>query len=256
VKPNVSNVIEILKPLRKQLGSQSLSYWVLPNVILTLSGARAYCDGVFWDNDKKGLLEKWNKEIAASSEVIKKSAQVVWSEVGIKEARPGEEYAGYDLIFEAGLRYVLTETSLLSDNLLIKLEEQTSAEGFSQVIVDNLKSQPQFKDLSAENLKHIAFGILAGYPDRAIVESVMSWDTENDAFADPLMDANIRGANYYICPQPVYSYPRHLVNDSSITDNEKLWSSLLEDYYTSDFHKSLETERPFQQKMQELGNLR
>lgn len=259
MRPDANLAIKALSPLREQLGPQYLAYWVLPNVILTLSGARAYCDGVFWDNDEEDVLRKWGQEIAESAAIIKKGSKVLWSEQGIKEARPGEKYAGYDFIFEAGLLYVLTNTSLLSGALVDQLKHCATAEDFSKLMVDNLRSQTKFENLSAENLNDIAFGILVGYPDKAIVESVKSWQDEQDesnAFSESLMDADIRGANYYICPQPVYSYPRHLVNDSTITANEKLWSSILKDYYTSDFHQSLESETTFQQRMQELGNLK
>jgi predicted heme/steroid binding protein len=72
MKPNIDRVIEIFSAISQQLGPQYLAYWALPNTVLTLSGARAYSDGVFWGNDNKDLPEEWNEEIAESMEIVKK----------------------------------------------------------------------------------------------------------------------------------------------------------------------------------------
>lgn len=253
--PDSSRAITILTSLRDQLGPQYLSYWVLPNVVLTLSGARAYCDGVFWDDAKQGLLTGWSQEISESVKVIKKSEKVLWSKVGIEEARPGEKYTGYDIIFEIGLQYSLSHTQLLARTSFEQVKNIGSAETLLKVMVDDLKSQVKFKDYSAENLKHVAFGILVGYPDKAIIESVLRWEADNP-LSETLIDANIQSADYYVCPQPIYSYPRKFANDPDIRSHEKLWSDLLNQYYASDFHKSLEEDQNFQRKMKELGNLR
>ena len=251
MKPTANQAIQILEAIRQQLGPKYLAYWVLPNTILTLSGARAFCDGIFWDDDHKGLLKTWDREITESTDCIKKHTQVVWSSTGIREARPGEKYAGYDLILDVGLNHALQATNLIKDRIIDQLKQQNSIEDISETIITHLKSQKYSK----ENLNHIVFGILLGYPDKAITESVTTWE-EDDPFAEPSINADIRGAAYYVCPQPVYSYPRHLVNDPSITSHEQAWSTILKEYYTSDFHKSLEKNQDFVSKMQELGNLK
>ncbi len=255
MKPSAEQAIKILKPLQHELGSEYLAYWALPNVILTLSGARPFCDGVFWDEDKKGLLENWAREIAQSIKIIEQQTKVLWSESGIEEVRPGEKCARYDLILDDGLSYELASTKLLKGAVYEALKHQNKAEGFIKVLVDNLKSQASFKATSDENLQHIATGIMLGYPDKAVVELVIS-EEAGDTLSDQFMHADIRGADYYICPQPVYDYPRSLVDDPSIKDHEKLWSSILEDYYSSNFHKSLEKDQAFMRKMAELNNLK
>lgn len=42
--PTAQTAIDILERLKGNVGSATLAYWITPNSILTLSGARAYCD--------------------------------------------------------------------------------------------------------------------------------------------------------------------------------------------------------------------
>ncbi len=254
MEPRVERVIKIFTAISKQLDTEYLAYWALPNAVLTLSGARAYCDGIFWTNKNEGLLEKWKTEITESIEVIKRQIVIVWSDARIEESHAGEKYAGYELITEDGLRSVLAHTNLFSNDLFDEIKALKSAKKQFERLVKNLKAHSKFRKYTEESLRHIAFGVLAGYPEKAILESVLKWD-EADPFAETLVNADIRGAGYYICPQPVYSYPRHLMNDPDIVKHEKLWSNLLKDYYRSDFHRSLEKDKKFQHKMRELGNI-
>lgn len=89
-----------------------------------------------------------------------------------------------------------------------------------------------------------------------MLASVKGWGEDRDPFGEPDMPADIRGADYYICPQPVYSYPRSLAGEPDITRHEQLWSKILIGYYTSDFHKTLEKDEKFLEKAKEIGNLR
>jgi len=122
-------------------------------------------------------------------------------------------------------------------------------------MMSSLRKQYQFKDFDDEHINHIAFGIQLGYPDEAIVASVGDWQAD-DPFAEPLIQADIRSAAYYMCPQPVYHFSRSLAANPEIATHEQSWSKILKDYYTSDFHRSLEANAEFQQKAEELGNLR
>lgn len=255
MNPIVDPVIELFNSISRQLGPQYLAYWALPNTVLTLCGARAYCDGVFWGNGNKDSLDVWDKEINESLEVIKKQVTVVWSDASVKQVRSGEKYANFELITKGGLHHALTHTGLLDMMSFDEVEARASLPKIADLFVAKLKAQAEFKKYPEQSLHDIAFGILLGYPDKAIAESVLKWN-DDDPFAEPIIDADIRGGNYYICPQPVYSYPRHLVNDPAIVTHEKLWSRLLKDYYQSGFHKSLEKNSGFQRKMHELGNLR
>jgi hypothetical protein len=253
MKPDAKNAISILNALLEIGEARLLAYWTTPNVILTLSGARAYCDGVYWGN--MDLLKKWNGEIENSLEVLEHNWPLVLTETGIKAARPEENYASFELISEVGLRQAIGQTKLVDHTILEVLLQQASFKGLLKEMTQRLQEQSKFKDYSKENINDVAFGILLGYPDDAIVGSVIEWQ-KDDPFAEPLIDADIRGAGYYICPRPVYSYPRSLISSPAISENEQLWSKILKDYYTSDFHRKLEARADFQQKLKELGNLR
>jgi len=255
MEPTVDRAIKIFSHISDQLGPKYLAYWVLPNIVLTLSGARAYCDSVFWDDDQKGLLEAWSSEIEKSLAVVKKQIEIEWSLVGVQEPRPNEKYAGMELITKGGLQYVLSKTELFK-GLNVRNIKFADYKDFDVLkpFMQNLESQTRFKDYPKDDFGNIAFGILLGYPDKAV--AVFSPNPKEDIFEENRIDADIRGAGYYVCPQPVYDYPRHLMNDPTIAAHEKLWSTLLEDYYKSSFHKNLEKNKDFQTKMRELGNLR
>jgi hypothetical protein len=253
--PSADNAVEVLEKLKASCGPELLAYWVLPNVIVTLSGARAYCDGVFWGDARKGSLEVWNHEIGETLQTIKNTTPVIFSEYGTQNNPKGENFSSYEIIFEVGLKYVLSKTKLLNNVTRDDLTSLNDAKQIIKIITTDLKNRPRFNNFKPENLEHMAFGILVGYPDIAITESVLLWE-KDDRLGQSLVDADIRGASYYDCPQPVYSYPRHLANDKEIKANEDLWSKILSDYYNSTFHKSLESDPTFMAKMKELGNLR
>lgn len=255
MEPTAQHAIDLLGVVHKELGAAHLAYWTLPNTILTLSGARAFCDGVFWNYAPDGKAEIWHHEITEGLKIIEKNTDILWSETGIVETSTDTRYASYELITAAGLRYVLSQTELVPSATYDPTTNTTySLQEMQEAFTSALKSNSRVNHHTKENLNHIAFGILLGYPDIAITESTLKWE-ENDPFAEPLIDADIRGAKYYICPQPIYSYPRQLMTNPAIQAHEKLWSQILRDYYTSDFHKMLEKDKSFMNKMKELDNL-
>lgn len=249
--PTAQTAIGILKRLNNDMGVEALAYWVTPNSILTLSGARAYCDGVFYHSSKKQLAE-WTAEMAQSIEALQSLTDIYFAEAKIDKSTSKENYAGYDAVFTHGLNFVLENTELLDDSKFDLVQQKPSGEKLVEAICTLLKQDERFKQSSKENLNHIAFGILVGYPDKAILGSVSDWE-KDDPFSEPLIDADIRGSWYYICPRPVYSYPRHLVNDNNINTHEQLWSGILRDFYTSRFHEALAKDPRFKSKANELG---
>ncbi len=253
MKPSAQRAVIILQTMSKEMAPALLAYWVAPNTILTLSGARAYADGVFWDDQQRGLLEQWREEIEKSLAVIRRTIKLQWAEAVKTDARPGETYAGYDLITREGLEYVLENTALLPGLTKDDIKDDADLSDIQQMMSACLRSQKRFADFSKEDLNHILFGILVGYPDEAIVQSVTQWHKEPSSSNETHMQADIRGADYYICPQPVYEYPRSLANDPGIKKHEQLWSKILMDYYQSDFHKQLEVNRDFANKVRQLG---
>lgn len=254
MNPNAQKAITILRKLKKECGPASLAYFALPNVILTLSGARAYCDGVFWDDDQKGLLKTWNKEINESLVVLERISDIFLAKASITEARPGETYAGYELLTKDGLEYSLKNSKLVRHTPLESFLRLKSFEDIQGLVIDDLKNQDSLRDKTKEDLQHISFGFLLGYPDAAVL-AVNPEPDADDPFRQSSVNANIRGSGYYICPQPDYFYPYSLYGNPEIVQNEQQWSNILIDYYTSDFHKELEEDLTFQAKLKELGSL-
>jgi hypothetical protein len=199
-------------------------------------------------------LAKWAREIDASIEIIKSTGFLLAYTSGINKVRNNEQYASYDLIFKPGLSYISRKSNLLDGYNIDLTKAIKSFGGVQKQLNKIIRSQNQFKNFSTENINHITYGFLLGYPDKAIIESVKFWGSD-DPFAERLISANILGAGYYRCPQPVYDYPRNLINDPTITEHERKWSKILKDYYHSEFHKSLANDPKFKIKMEELGNL-
>ncbi len=139
MEPNAQKVITILEELRQKLGPAHVAFWALPNTVLTLSGARAYCDGVFWDNDKQNLLETCDREIVEAVAVIKAKFPVVTTETGIEVVRKTEKYASYELILDEGLKYVLGQTHLYEVADLERLKLQHTAAELIGVMQDLLR---------------------------------------------------------------------------------------------------------------------
>jgi hypothetical protein len=249
--PTAQTAINVLEQLKDKLGAATIAYWVTPNSILTLSGARAYCDGVFYHSSEK-QLEEWTAEMAQSIEVLQSLTDIYFAEAKIDKSSSRESYAGYDAIFTNGLNFVLDSTELLNGSKFDLVQQKLRGEELIGAICTLIKQDERFKHFSRENLNHMAFGILVGYPDTAILGSVLELE-EDDPFAEPLIDADIRGSWYYICPRPVYSYPRHLVNNIIINTHEQLWSGILRDFYTSSFHETLAKDLAFKSKANELG---
>ncbi len=247
------NVIAILEKMKAELGSAPLAYWVTPNTILTLSGLRAYCDGVLWGNSR-GQLEGWLGEVEQSFTVLGRHIQVFSSDIGIQTARKEEDYTSYEIVFRPGLEKVLHETTLLTDPQSL-LDGERSTLALLAAMRQQVSQHPACRTMDDEDLNHVAFGILVGYPDKAIIGYVKDIDPRKDPFAEQSIPADIRGAGYYQCPQPYYSYPLHMVTDPDITAHEQLWTSVLREYYHSDFHKELEADEAYKTKLVELDML-
>lgn len=252
MKPSASSAIKILAKIHEVGGSSMVAYWVAPNVILTLSGARGFCDGVFWSqNQNQNQLTAWDKDIKQSIELIKSCCPVLVASSDIRTVRGDQTFASFDLILEDGLRAALRQTRLLGKELPDLSKTKANPSVAQEEIVKNLRTNSEFKKYSSENINHMAFGIMLGYPDKAILGSVESWESANGG--DELIDATIDSSDYYTCPQPAYAYPPSLAKDADIIAHEQAWSHILSDYYQSDFHKLLEADSGFQVKIKELG---
>lgn len=248
--PQAATAITILKELLERTDAAHLAYWVTPNVVLTLAGARGYCDGIFWGEPAQ--IARWQREIDEDVAILQAIADVYMAKSGI-ETVGDDVYASFDMVLRPGLQYALRQTKLLSvdpDDIATRTPEK---------IMESLQgsiTKALSKKYDQESLSHIAFGVLLGYPDAAIMGMTNVWNTTQPGpFDEPTVPADIRGAAYYICPQPVYDYPRHLVHDKTIIAHEQAWSDILRDFYTSDFHVSLADDPIFRRRIAELEML-
>ena len=246
---NADQAIHILTSLRDITSNQHLAYWVAPNTILTLAGLRGYCDGVFY-NDDNTVLKRWQEEIKEGVEALASLAHVYAHEINIQMTTLNESYVSYNLLLRAGLEQSITSSRLINPDVLEKLVEGLTGEEVMNEMRSSVATIAGLED--SEFISHCAFGILLGYPDVAI-RDYLHEELGRDEFSTPLIDADIRGATYYICPQPVYSYHRDIMADPQIINHEQLWSRVLKDYYTSDFHRQLEADASFKNKLIEIG---
>lgn len=251
--PNFERAVDILSSLESRVSPANLAFFVTPNTVLTLSGARAFCDGVFYGESDEQLKE-WLPQIESSILALQSITEIGYSDARIEQSVRGENYAGYGIIIEFGLRYSLQNTRFLEDtdiNLLMK--DCAKPKKLLGSISKAIGQHPELSRLSNEDINHVSFGILVGYPDDAIVCSIDKWSEDPTLSNDPLVDAAIEYANYYRCPQPVYSYPKSQSNNPSIVEHEKLWSTVLENFYRSDFHNKLTANPDFQKMAKSIG---
>lgn len=247
--PSAEKAIALISFIHDELGPAAAAFLVGPNVVLTLAGARPICDQVYYSTQKKQQAE-WLGEIETVLAALQDHTSF-WAKTEASKNPVGDSYVSYDALFADGLAWALSQTPLLSDDQKTALLAAPLSEKLFDQLTALLAHNNSFRHLSGEQRQHIASGILLGYPDKAILGSVELWDA--DPFHEQLIAADIRGASYYPCPQPVYDYPRSLISDPSIQAHEQLWNTILKDFYQSDFHQMLSSRPAFKHKIAELG---
>jgi hypothetical protein len=156
--PSANRAISILEKIKANHNPAMLAYWVTPNTILTLSGARAFCDGVFWSEDSNEL-NGWGKDIATCLATIKGQQEVVASTSGVQEVREGEACATYELILTEGLHNVLEGTAIINVDSAMLVIPNATPSSIVKWLMKSLANKDEFKDYSEEDLNHVAFGI-------------------------------------------------------------------------------------------------
>lgn len=229
-------------------------FWITPNTVLTLSGARGYADGVFYSAHKADR-ERWVDEISRCMETLRGPAGIVDYVVGSDVNPAGQTYVSYDFLVRDGLAYSLSQTDLIANGQVQHLLDNASKlPGVIPAITAALQGNKTFAS-STVDLSDIASGLLYGYPDAAVVSAEQIYNQPERPFGEKLIDADIRGADFYDCPQPVYSYARSMSDDTAIRIHEQLWSTILQNFYDSDFHRTLAADRTFRAKLEATGTL-
>ncbi len=232
------------------LGPQFCAYIAIPNAVLTLANARGFADGVFYHSDKK-VLKLWQNEMRQLFTFLKKHRDFIYVTEIISNPS-GEWYAGYDFMNPDGLRTTLPTYSFVNNEDVESLVHFDSLVTLTENLMHYLNQNEILKSRYASHVFDITSGVILGYPQEAILASVDRFDQPTDEFPEQLIQANIRGADYYEGPQPIYDYPRKLVNDVDIKKHEALWSTILQTYYTSPLHKKLLKNEKFAAKIKEL----
>lgn len=246
--PSVQNTLLQLQQVYDELGATHLAYLVAPNVILTLSGCRPMADGVYYSKDAT-LRQQWLEEMR----VAIRRLDTPWSKVYEDTNPMGDTYATFDILMWSGLEWVLSQTTLLSRQQKQTILSKSLDENIQKTLLTMLAESSDIKHIPSDAHGHIATGILLGYPDTAILGAVAAWENSNSSADLSLVPASITHAHYYDCPQPVYDYPKSLENDPSIIAHQQLWNHILEEFYSSSFHKMLLQDKIFRAKVSELG---
>ena len=112
----------------------------MPNTVLTLAGARGYCDGIFY-HDSSAMLQRWKSELEVSRNVLATMCPVDYSAIEITTSWTDKKCVGYDLIFHDGLEYAFSRTNLLTlDQKAILLQKALPAEQLLETMCSLLRN--------------------------------------------------------------------------------------------------------------------
>lgn len=214
----------------------NVAYFVEPNMILALSGVRGFADQITYyklASDKEKIL------------AVFAAAHSIQDELGVQifpqssQNVSGKPFAGCEVINVAGLRRTVDATKLSSVRVPDTVPTRDAYLAWYSDFLENIAEG--HKDISYIGQKDIAFGIILGYPDVAIL-SILK---ETEETGPDYMDARIACATRYVCPQPIYNYHKSLKDNPEITSHEQLWSEILQTVYDSAWHQRLAKDKDF-----------
>lgn len=104
MKPNVKQAIAIIQDLA-DLEPKYAAYWVFPNVILTLCGARTIADAVFYFKNSS-QRQQMLADIKKTMPVVASHLPLIWSSFDVGKNRSKEEYVSYDILTEQGISQI------------------------------------------------------------------------------------------------------------------------------------------------------
>jgi hypothetical protein len=247
---NAKIAINTMQLVADNLGAAFCAYIVPPNAVLTLANGRGFADGVFY-HPSRTVLKQWQQEMRQLFAFLKKHRSFIYVTEIIPN--PGDQwYVGYDFMNPDGLRATLPSYSFIDAAMIEKMVQHDSLVTLVENLMHQLSQQSTLVNKYAPHLEDITSGVILGYPEKAILSTVTRFDKPTDEFPEQLVQANIRGADYYPGPQPLYDYPRKLIDDPEIKKHEDLWSAILHDYYTSPFYKALARDAAFATKIKAL----
>jgi len=233
--PDAKIAIKKIGLIKDKLGASYAAYLVLPNVVLTLADARGFGDAVFY-SPHQTQLKQWQTEVKAIMKIL--DTLDCCHVFGISQNSLGLDYISYDFISKPGLKNTLGRYSFLDQKACQSMLE-VNFMSTSPSPMEILKHLPALQKYDDETIGHILSGIGLGYPEQAILDQAEVLELENQGQEPEVLDAKIWGADFYDCPQPIYSFLPASKNIPGIVSHQKLWSQILKDFYNSDFYKNL-----------------
>lgn len=248
--------INFLEEIEKTFGPEHCAYWVGPNIVLTLCDERAYCDGVFWGDTNE--INHWKADLEKHFSLFLNHFPVAFHRVYVdNNDKLSDQYVCLEVITNAGLQSLPDIYKDLIRPFDLPKEPFVSEPDVFSYLSANL-NQKTTKSYSTENMNHLIYGMLLGYPEKAILANVEAWQDADSGnrktdVTEGSLQANIAYADRYPCPIPVYDYPPSMKDDPEIKQHEKRWSETLGGFYNSTFHNYLARNESFQKKIEDLS---
>lgn len=226
--------LAILKTIEAK-HSKFLPYMLASDVVLTLSGVRAF--------DTYLTFEKLTEtEIDSAISLLADNGLTLfshWSEYSSSDKNL------YSLMHHAALKKIPEQYKLnawieplqpFTFDRMLSWAHIVETGIFQNIENDILPKEWQNNHWGAHNIR---FGILLGYPGEAIASCC--WEEILHAPGDPLeaTNATIAYHDAYDAAYPVYSFVKHLGSNEHIINHQLLWSEILTGVYESPWHKSL-----------------
>lgn len=235
--PTAERAVKILDGLKEKVKPKILALLCHPNIVLTLTGARAQTEDYILhptEEDRTalehaaGVLQEYGITVLIEDEIDRRTYD-------------NAEILGFFMIDFAILAEASRSTKIPG---ILPFDPSSGVEGMQAWMQDCIQSlDAQKRDgaldqrIGADDYMHIVAGIAKGYPDKAILSfMVANQESESDK---PVLSSDIAHADEYQCPEPNYGYGEELADDPDILAHQKLWGDLLAGFYGSRLHQEI-----------------
>ncbi|MDR3646280.1 MAG: hypothetical protein P4L22_01925 [Candidatus Babeliales bacterium] len=231
LKPlNGQETANYIQTIYNELGPRIGSHLVEPNVVITLAGLRGYANFLMHDltQEEENRINEFN--------IKHKNSGLLFTIIDDKE----DEIVDILITNLKGYEYTSKISKL---PFVVNYDASSGFQGkdkWSKKIKENIKNYfNDTKEYDQHPESHLHLGLMLGYPDQALLDMYNNIKAglfgNNRAF----IYSKIPYSDYYDCPQPNFSYFKESIKDETIVNVEKSWGKLLEEFYTSTWHKAL-----------------
>lgn len=200
------------------------------STMLTLSGARALTDwnGAFHDLQADDLHEFENLNRWLVPRGIS---------VHVNQDPDREGSYGLSVVNLAGLERMSRATRIAGFEPYFATSGWRGYYEWTDRVLERLSRNPQ---LGVDGV-HAYFGVLLGYPDRAILDYLRA----RNRSPRQMIGSDTPWTTYYECGVASFRFPANDYDDATIVATERVWGDLLEAIYTSPEMRSLEADAEF-----------